>query len=144
MRTLALRGKFGTMASTSKSKQTLSLIKLQHQHEGKLPHLNAVTTIFFNLLEHNEKDDVWQLFYEVAALPLATTRLEVSCVAEGSPCEQRTKKGHCFHKQVEVATNIKLDKVDEHLFSKGRRIKDAVQHWWGNQMAVALGGKFLS
>ena len=126
--------------ANARTLHTLQLILLQHKHEAKLPHLTGITTLFSNLLMQNADDTAWQLFHQVASLPLLTTHLEVSCVANGMPCEQRAKRGHCWHAQVEVTHTVTLEPVDHHLFDKGRRINGPqVMSWWGDQMARALG-----
>jgi hypothetical protein len=120
---------------------TLRTILIQHKVEGKLPHLTAVATIFTNLLSQSSSDDAWQLFHEVASLPLMSSRLEVRCVAEGQACEMRRRKGFCGHGQIDVPFALQLDSVDHHLFDKGRRINGPqAMSWWGRQLAQALGG----
>jgi hypothetical protein len=132
------------MAMSSKAQartlHTLRTIMLQHQHEGKMPQLNAVATIFTNLLSQGAGDEAWQIFHKVAGLPLVTTRLEVSCVAQGNPCEQRSKRGHCWHGLVSVPYTIQLDMTDHLLFDIGRRNNGPqLMSWWGKQLALALG-----
>ncbi len=120
---------------------TLRTILMQNKHENKLPHLTAISTIFANLLSSNAGDESWQLFHQVASLPLLTSHLEVSCIAGGEPCESRSKRGHCWHKQVEVSHTIHLDGVDHHLFDKGRKLNGPqVMSWWGKQIEEALKG----
>lgn len=130
------------MSTNAKSRtlNTLRTILLQAQYDSKVPHLSAITTLFTNLLTQQAGDEAWELFHKVASMPLLTTRLEVKCVAEGNVCEQRAKRGHCWHGSVEVPVIVRLESVDHHLFDKGRRINGPqVMSWWGDQMARALG-----
>lgn len=125
-----------------RTNDTLRLIKMQYEREGRSPHLTAISTIYQNLLVQNAQEDTWQLFHKVASLPLKTTRLEVSCIAEGGCCEQRAKRNHCMHRMVEVPHMVNLEPVDHYLFEKGRKLDpELLAQWWGQQLAEALSGK---
>jgi len=114
-------------------------IMLANQHRSALPHLTAVSTLFQNLLVQQASDEAWHLFHQVASLPLVTTKLEVRCIAEGQPCDQRMKRNHCLHGLVEVPFTVQIDAADQYLFDKGRRINGSnAASWWGRQLAGAL------
>ena len=122
-----------------RTNNTLRIIIAQHKNEGRSPSLNAVSTLYYNLISQTATDETWELFHAVASLPLTATHLEVSCVAQGCECEARRKRNHCLHALVEVSHTIQLESLDHYLFDRGNRIKSQIiNSWWVDQIARAL------
>lgn len=143
------RGKGSNMARRStvqRHNDTLRLMLAQHASEGRNPTLEAITTIYNNLLVGNAGSDTWLLFTQVASLPLVVRHFVPSCVADDGyytfggkwvhgPC---SKVPHCSHRNVEQTKTITLE-APRDMVAEGRMFQARlVAGWWGKQLADAL------
>lgn len=130
----------------------MRIILQQHAAEDRMPQLQAINTIYLNLLDSKAGDSEWQLFAKLASLPLMTTKFIPKCVSDDGyygmrgkwnqgPCDRAP---HCGHSNVVVNTTVVLEPLDHHRLEMGRVIgTHAIQSWWGKQMADALGAAFI-
>lgn len=128
--------------SAKRTHQTLLSIIAQRKHLEQLPYLTAVSTIYQNLLAQNAPLATWQLFMQVASMPLLTTRLEYSCVAQGNMCERHGNSGHCQHKLVNVPHMVYLAQPDCAALAKGAFANNtnAIAQHFGAQLSQVLAG----
>jgi len=119
---------------------------LQHQHESRNPPLQAINTLYLSLLEGQANQDAWAVFNKLASLPLVTTKFTPKCVVDEGyygmkgvwhrgPCPNSP---HCGHSNVEQSCLVQFTPLDHHRLTMGHTVE--IQHWWGKQLADALGG----
>jgi len=132
------------MAKTHSYTNVLRLILLAYKQQGQQPALKAVSTIYYGMLASGKPVDeaTWQLFATIAMLPLKTQKLVGGCTAQGNTCEAQANNGHCRHGLTEVPHVVQLQATDDYLLQLGRQRNGYEQHYWGKQLAAALGGSY--